>query len=169
VLAGAKVGGQGRRAREPDGFERWRCDPDPRGSRFARGRFVLDPTRAFSAWVFPGNSPADPGSSLPFPRGIPRKARESTAGPPGSNRPSGRGDRIRGVSREILCEPPGDGPGGGVGDRRKAPARPPRPPQETREADMRGEGIEKAKGPRSGMSLRGEDEPPRGGRHRPQG
>jgi hypothetical protein len=34
---------------------------------------------------------------------------------------------------------------------------------------MRGEGIEKAKGPRSGMSLRGKDEPPRGGRHRPQG
>jgi hypothetical protein len=170
VFYGGPRGWRGR-AREPGGPGRWRRHLRPR-DRAWPGSVSLDPTRAF-----PGDSPADPGSPLQC------KAGESTAGRPGLNRefpgipakgrgrkaPSGRGGRIRGVSREILRETPGDGPGGRVGGRRKAPARPPRFPQEAREADMRGEGIEKAKGPRSGVPLRGEDEPPRGGRHRPQG
>lgn len=121
----------------------------------------LDPTRAFlgipqQIWDrlcdFPDckvreHAAGRSGLNRGFP-GIPAKGR-------GRKALSGRGGRIRVASPGIPRETPGDGPGGGVGGRRKAPARPPRPPQEAREADMRGEGIEKAKGPRLGMPLQG--------------
>jgi hypothetical protein len=129
----------------------------------------------------------DPGNGLKTPaawgavkaEGGTRNHADSWRNSPQSQGIYGRPARVQPAVRAGRPDPgcfPGNPPrnprgwaGGGVGGRRKAPARPPRPPQEAREADMRGEGIEKAKGPRSGMPLRGEDEPPRGGRHRPQG
>jgi hypothetical protein len=157
VFYGGPRGWRGR-ARELGGPGRWRRHLRPR-DRAWPGSVSLDPTRAF-----PGDSPADPGSLLQC------KAGESTAGRPGLNRgfpgipakgrgrkaPSGRGGRIRVASPGIPRETPGDGPGA------RAPSTP-----LARGARVRhegGVGSKKAKGTRSGVPLRGEDEPPRGGR-----